>query len=206
MHISKLKRLSLTTCNFNSGLKNHGFTLVEMLVSIVISSLIFVSSYQVISNLVQYQVKAKVHNNEELDRSLIVNLISQIIEKSIHPYNLIYRIPDALGQSLTENSIKVVSRAYSKNYDSPGYRVYALDVRDGELFISHRKYDKTFMSNQQFEIATGLKVKKLGFQYFHEGQWQEEWSDQKVLPGYIKVGFDSGNQERQEFVRKTGSK
>ncbi len=47
----------------------QGFTLVEMLVSIVLSSIIFISSYQVISNLIQYQVRSRVHNEIKLDKS-----------------------------------------------------------------------------------------------------------------------------------------
>ncbi len=61
----------------------RGLTLVEMLIALVLSSIIFISAYQVISNLVQYQVRSRVHQELQIDRLLLKNILTNIIEKSV---------------------------------------------------------------------------------------------------------------------------
>lgn len=181
----------------------QGFTLVEMLISIVLSSIIFVSSYQVISNLIQYQVRARVQHEKQLDKLLLKNMVSQIIEKSLHQYDLFYR---AQKKSLfigEEDSMQLISRAYSNHYDVPGYRVYRLFYRDGELYVSYRKYDGDYKSNNLFELPTGLKIEDINFEYFSADGWADNWHDDDSLPQYIRVSIDLPGTETMQWVRGT---
>ena len=182
----------------------QGFTLIEMLISIVLSSIIFVSSYQVISNLIQYQVRARVQYEKQLDKLLLRNMVSQIIEKSLHQYDLFYRTHKKSIFIGEEDSIQLLSRAFSEHFDVPGYRVYKLYHREGELYVSYKKYDGDYISNSLFELPTGLKIEDINFEYFSEGDWIEEWDDEKKLPQYIRVTVDLPGSEIMQWVRGTG--
>ncbi len=194
------KRFRLTArCRRDLG----GFTLVEMLIALVLSSIIFFSSYQVISNLIQYQVRAQVKNSEHLDKLLLENLLSQIIEKSIDQNDLYHRTQKKTVFRGGNDSIQLVSRAYSERYDVPGYRVYRLYERDEELQVSYRAFDGNYLSNQQFQLATGLMIKNLSFEYLEQNGWVEEWSDESSIPGSIRIKTDLPGLGSTEWVKRT---
>jgi prepilin-type N-terminal cleavage/methylation domain-containing protein len=181
----------------------RGFTLVETLIALVLSSIIFVSSYQVISNLIQYQVRARAQNSGDLDKLLLTNLLSQIIEKSVNQYDLLYQIQKASLFEGDADSVQLISRAYSDHYDKPGYRVYRLYHRDGELFIAYRAYDKEYLSDEPFQLATGLKIENLSFEYFEEDHWVGEWNDDRSIPEFIRIKVDLPGPGSTEWIRRT---
>ena len=181
----------------------RGFTLVEMLIALVLSSIIFVSAYQVISNLIHYQVRARVENNGHLDKLLLTNLLSQVIEKSVNQYDLSYQIQKTSLFQGEADSVQLVSRAYSDHYDKPGYRVYRLYHRDEELYISYRAYDKDYRSEEPFQLATGLKIENLSFEYFEEDHWVGEWNDDQLIPEFIRINIDLPGTGSTEWIRRT---
>jgi len=181
-----------------------GFTLVEMLISLVLSSIIFVSAYQVISNLIQYQVRARAQNSEHMDELLLGNLLSQIIEKGINQDDLFYRSQRKTLFRGRADSIQIVSRAYSDRYDIPGYRVYRLFHRGGELYLSYRALDRDYLSNQQFHLATGLKIEDLSFEYLEQNDWVDEWVDEKSIPEFVRIKTELPGSGSTEWIRRTG--
>lgn len=183
--------------------KQSGLTLVEMLIALVLSSIIFVSAYQVISNLVQYQVRSTIKNDEHLDWLLAVNMVSQIIEKGINQYDLYYRTQKASLFQGGSDSVQLISRAYYDRYDKPGHRVYRLFQDDGELTISYQAYDRDYQSNKRFKLATGLKLKEIEFEYFEAGNWVDEWTNEQKIPEYIRVKIDFTDHDSTEFIRGT---
>ncbi len=175
-----------------------------MLVSIVLSSIIFISSYQVISNLIQYQVRSKVHNEVRLEKLLLSNLVSQIIEKSLYQKDLFYQIQKEKMFKGRSSTLQLISRAYSKNYDVPGYRVYRLFHHKDELYVSYRKYDSKYKSNRQFQISTGIKVDDISFQYLSSDGWVDDWQVEKQFPEFIRIIVELPGAEIMEWIRKTG--
>ncbi|MCP4078472.1 MAG: prepilin-type N-terminal cleavage/methylation domain-containing protein [Gammaproteobacteria bacterium] len=188
----------------NSTFYRQGFTLVEMLVSIVLSSIIFISSYQVISNLIQYQIRSKVHHEIRADKLLLSNLVSQIIEKSLHQKDLVYQFQKDDFFKGQENSLQLISRAYSKNFDVPGFRVFRLFHSDDELYVSYRKFDAEYKSNRQFQISTGIKLDEISFQYLSSEGWVDNWQLKNQFPEFIKIIIELPGTEIMEWIRSTG--
>ncbi len=181
-----------------------GFTLIEVMIALMLSSIIFVSSYQVISNLIQYQVRARVQHEKKLDKLLIKNVLSQIIEKGIHQYDLFYRIGKLQLFDGQEDSLQIISRAFSINFDKPGYRVYRLFERNGELFVSYKAYDKNYLGNSLIEMSTRLQVEDIRFEYLSDGGWIDVWTDEKMIPRSIRVTIDVDDEESFQLTRATG--
>ncbi len=181
----------------------QGFTLVEMLIALVLSSVIFFSSYQVISNLIQYQVRARVKNVDELDKLLLENLLSQIIEQSMDQNHLYDRVQKKSVFKGRTGSLQLVSRAYSDRYDIPGYRVYRLYQNEGELFVSYQAFDKDYSSNKQFQLATGIKIKDLGFEYLEQNEWTDEWGGKSSFPKYIRIKTDLPGAGPTVWIKRT---
>lgn len=180
-----------------------GLTLIEMLISLVLSTIIFASSYQVISNLVQYQVRARTQNDRQLDSVLVANLFTQIIEKGINQYELYYRNQKSTLFVGEPDSLQIISRAYSERYDKPGYRLYRIFENNGELMVSYRAYNRDYLKNNQIQLATGLKIDELRFEYLDQGDWLTEWSDERQIPELIRISVDFPDLKSAEWVRGT---
>ncbi len=184
--------------------KHKGFTLVEMLVSIVLSTIIFVSSYKIISNLIQYQVRAKAVYEVGIDKYLIKNLVSQIISQSLDQ-NIIYYLTQKKSVFVgSENFVQLPSRAYDQHYDVPGIRVYKLFLRESELYVTYKKMDKDYALNEWFELPTGLKLNDIEFEYLDENTWVSEWRNKKKSPRFIRVTITLPNMQSFQWIRKTG--
>ena len=181
----------------------RGLTLVEMLVALVLSSIIFVSAYQVISNLVQYQVRARTQHDNNLDNLLLTSLLSQVIEMGINQYDLFYRTQKSALFEGTAHSMQLLSRAYSDRYDKPGYRVYRLFQREGELHVSYRAFDRDYRANQRYEMSTGLRIENLKFAYLDAGNWVDEWTDDRTIPEFIRISVDLPGFKSAEWIRGT---
>ncbi len=178
-----------------------GLTLVEMLIALVLSSIIFISAYQVISNLVQYQVRARAGDNRQMDYLLLTNIVSQIIEKSLAQNDLYSGAAKNAVFRGRRDSLQLLSRAYSERYDSPGHRVYRLFKRDGELYLHYQAYDENYLDNQQFELATGLKVEDLRFEYYVDGDWVDEWLGERSIPAYIRTVVEFSDTRSADLIR-----
>ena len=184
--------------------RQKGLTLVEMLIALVLSSIIFVSAYQVISNLIQYQVRAEKKNDVQLEALLTTSMLGKIIEMGTSQFTLYYRAakkPFFRGEA---DSLQIVSRAFSRRFDRPGYRVYQVFVREAELIVAYRAYDRDISSSEVSEIGTGLMVEEIGFEYFYEGGWLNQWANEREIPEFIRVTFNFPGQDSIEFVRRTG--
>jgi prepilin-type N-terminal cleavage/methylation domain-containing protein len=184
--------------------RSCGFTLVEMLISLVLSAIIFVSAYQVISNLIQYQVRYAEKTDKQLDRLLIRNLIDQIMRKGLHQGNLFYRIQKEPLFKGSQNTVRILSRAFSDHFDVPGYRVYSLYVADGELFVSYTRYDKESLSMTPVNQTSGIRIEKIAFEYLKDGEWVEQWREGDKIPGMIKVKVTMPDNATFEWISPTG--
>lgn len=184
--------------------RNKGFTLVEMLISLVLCGIIFLSAYQVISNLIQYQVRYNDKSEDQQDELILRNMIGQILAKGLHQYNLYYRIRKEAFFKGEGESIQLISRAYSDHYDLPGYRIYSLYKKNGEFFVSYKRYDKESVDENMINISSGVKINKIAFSYYQEGMWVEQWNDDKKIPKFVKVKIDLKDDVFFEWINQTG--
>ncbi len=178
-----------------------GFTLIELLIALILSSIIFTSAYQVISNLAKYQVRASTRYLVDQDKRLLAGLVENIIEQGIDQHSLPFAVQREWLFDGRSDSLRLVSRAYSRNFDLPGHRVYRLYQRDGELHVAYRRYDENFRANRRVDLATGLRLDSIHFEYFHDGRWLSQWDDTDSLPRYIRVRIDLAAGEALDLIR-----
>ncbi len=180
-----------------------GFTLVEVLVSLVLTAVIFVSAYEVIGTLVQYQKRLEARYRVDGDLRLLENLVEQIVGQAVHVSDL----PRPEGKESyfdgKSDSIRLLSRAYSRNFDVPGYRIYRLFVRNGELVVSHAKYGLPPARRVFRETPTGLQLQRLELAYWGEHGWQGQWQDARRLPRYIRLRLTLPDGQQTLLVRET---
>jgi prepilin-type N-terminal cleavage/methylation domain-containing protein len=182
----------------------QGFTLVEMLVSLVLSAIIFVSAYQVISNLIQYQVRYNEKSERQMDRLLLRSMIGQILSKGLHQSDLYFKIQKNPFFKGNSDSIQIISRAYSDHFDVPGYRIYSLSVNNNELFVSYKRFDEESVFGEAVKQTSGIRIEKIGFRYYLDGEWLDRWSQVDSIPKLVKVIITLPDNNTFEWVNQTG--
>jgi len=174
------------------------------LVSLLLSAVIFVSAYEVIGNLVQYQQRLAVRHRDAGDELLLKNLFTRIIGQAVHVGDLPWQRGKEVYFDGQSESLRLLSRAYSRNYDEPGYRIYRLFLRQGELVVAHVKYGLPPEQRVVRETPTGLRLAGLDLAYWGEQGWQGRWQDVRYLPRYIRIGMKLPDGRRVELIRETG--
>ena len=180
-----------------------GFTLIELMVSLALSSIIFASAYQVISNLVHYQSRASLRAQVERDEIQLGRLFGELVEKGLLQQDL----PDpGSRKALFEgrpDSLRILSRAYSRNFDRPGYRSFRLFLRDGEIRVAHSREQTREDPSTVIETTTDIPADDLGFEYFDGQDWQSRWSDPRRLPRFIRMRVTTGTGRSLIITRET---
>ena len=182
-----------------------GFTLVEMLVSLVLSAIIFVSAYQVISNLIQYQVRYADKSDHQLDQLLVKSLLTQIVSRGLHQSDLFFRVQKEAIFKGEPESMTIISRAFSDHFDIPGYRVYRMYTEDGELMVAYSRYARDAIASGAAVQTSGIKVDKLEFRYYREGEWLENWDDERSIPSVVRIKATLAGAGVVEWVASTGA-
>lgn len=182
----------------------RGFTLVEMLISLVLSAIIFVSAYQVISNLIQYQVRYGEKSEKQMDLLIVRNLINQILNKGLHQSDLYFRISKTPFFEGEHASLRVISRAFSDHFDVPGYRLYRLYVSNNELMVSYNRYDKDAINEESKIQSSGIRIEQISFEYYLKGEWRKVWKDDKAIPRLVKIKVMLPDKNIFEWVSRTG--
>jgi|GEM_PF-1106963 len=183
--------------------RNRGFTLVELLVALALSSIIFTSAYQTIGNLVQYQTRAALKDRVQTDRQLLRRLFTRLVEEGLHVDDLRHRFGRERIFRGEKDSIQLLSRAYSRNFKNSGYRVFRLFLRGHRLMVSYRPYGHRSRQTGVSETDTGLRLNALQLSYYDGEHWRSEWSGRRHLPRFIRLVADLESGIRIELVRET---
>ena len=181
---------------------NRGFTLIEVLVSLVILSLITIIS----SNILQSSLETEQISSERLQSARALNFSSIILRRDIRqiinvPLRDYYGDP-INGTFLGSNDDKRISfnskiKSIS-NEISPIKRIeYVLD--DNKLirrqFFSSNPYD----SNENIESNFIEEISDLDIRFMHDRNWHDRWPispvTERTIPTLVKLEFKKSGKE-----------
>ena len=179
-----------------------GFTLIEILVSLVILSMIAVIS----SNILQSSIEIESTSSERLKVSRSLNLSSIILKRDIRQ---IINVPlrDNFGNAMNltflgsnlDKKISFNTQIKSiSNKISPVKRVeYGLEnnnlIRKQFFSPNPINIDESFKTNLIEEVS------EIDIRFLHEKMWYQEWPvdpiTQRKIPELIKLEFTKNNKE-----------
>ena len=181
---------------------SKGFTLIEVLVSLVILSMIAVIS----SNILQSSLETEFNSSERLQSARKLNFSSITLRRDIRQ---IINVPlrDFYGNQIKgtfignniDNKISFNTKIKSiSNETSPIKRVeYVLEENNlvRKQFYSSNPYDvEEFIKSVLIEEVSEIDIK-----FWHEKMWYQEWPvdtiTQRKIPELIKLEFIKNDKE-----------
>ena len=183
-------------------MNRKGFTIIEVLVSLIILSIIAIIS----SNILQSSLDTERDTTRQLNSIKELNLSSSIIRRDIRQ---IVNIPsrDFFGNtlygsligSIDSKGITFSTRIKSlSNEVSPIKRVeYVLEknILVRRQYFSSNPYDQ----NAYTESKLLIDLSELRFSFMYENKWHNSWpinlATSKKIPTIIKLDFTTNNKE-----------
>ena len=183
-------------------MSNKGFTIIEVLVSLVILSMIAIVS----SNILKSSLESEQETSAQLNSIKELSLASTIIRRDFRQI-VNARMKDFYGNNLYGtmiNQINSDSLIFNSNIKSISNDVSPIKRINYEL-IDNRLVRKQFFSSNPYsqddftEIELIKDIENLQLSFFYENSWHESWPisliTSKKIPTLIKIEFSKKNKE-----------
>tara|TARA_B100000902_G_C27201505_1_gene859302 strand:+ start:489 stop:1088 length:600 start_codon:yes stop_codon:yes gene_type:complete len=186
--------------------KNKGFTLIEVLVSIVILSIIAVVS----TNFLQSSVDAREESSNKLQDLKEFNIASSIVRRDMRQI-LNVPIRDYFGNNLkgnfvadrASNSLIFTTLVNSSFSTSKVRRVEYLLIDDS---LIRRQYfaDNPYSYEEFFETNLLDDINDIEFSYLNNSKWYSEWPidilTKRKIPNLIRITFTKNNLDYEWII------
>ena len=189
-------------------LKNNskGFTLIEVLVSIVILSIIAVVS----TNFLQSSVEARDESSKKLQNIKELNIASSILRRDIRQ---IINVPmrDYFGNNLKGNFIAdtasdslVFTTLVNASYSTSRIRRVEYLYQNNALIRKQYYADNPYSYDEFFETTLLEDISEIEFSYLGTSKWYASWPidliTQRKIPELIKITFTRNNLEYEWII------
>ena len=189
-------------------LKNNskGFTLIEVLVSIVILSIIAVVS----TNFLQSSVEARDESSKKLQNIKELNIASSILRRDIRQ---IINVPmrDYFGNNLKGNFLAatasdslVFTTLVNASYSTSRIRRVEYLYQNNALIRKQYYADNPYSYDEFFETTLLEDISEIEFSYLGTSKWYASWPidliTQRKIPELIKITFTRNNLEYEWVI------
>ena len=189
-------------------LKNNskGFTLIEVLVSIVILSIIAVVS----TNFLQSSVEARDESSKKLQNIKELNIASSILRRDIRQ---IINVPmrDYFGNNLKGNFIAdtasdslVFTTLVNASYSTSRIRRVEYLYQNNALIRKQYYAGNPYSYDEFFETTLLEDISEIEFSYLGTSKWYASWPidliTQRKIPELIKITFTRNNLEYEWVI------
>ena len=183
-------------------MNNKGFTIIEVLVSLVILSMIAIVS----SNILKSSLETEQETSLQLESIKELNLASTIIRRDFRQIANV-SLKDYYGNNLYGTLISQVnskSVIFNSNIKSISNEVSPIKRINYEL-INNKLIRKQFFSSNPYgqddftQMELIKDIENLQFSFLYENSWHESWPisliTSKKIPTLIKIEFSKKNKE-----------
>jgi type II secretion system protein J len=183
-------------------MKNKGFTIIEVLVSLVILSMITIIS----SNILRSSLTTEQDAASQLDSIKELNLASTIIRRDLRQIANV-NSKDFYGNNLYGTFISQINSQnvmFNSNIKSLSNEASPIKRIQYELvnksFIRKQYFSSNPHSQDDFTSIDLLRdIDNLNFSFFYENSWHESWpinlETSNKIPILIKIEFTKNNKE-----------
>ena len=183
-------------------MNKKGFTIIEVLVSLVILSMIAIVS----SNILKSSLETEQETSLQLDSIKELNLASTIIRRDFRQIANV-SLKDYYGNNLYGTLLSKVnskSVTFNSNIKSISNEVSPIKRINYEL-IDNKLIRKQFFSSNPYsqddftEIELIKDIENLQFSFLYENSWHESWPisliTSKKIPTLVKIEFSKKNKK-----------
>jgi len=183
-------------------MNNKGFTIIEVLVSLIILSMIAIVSSNILKSSLQTEQETSLHLNYIKELNLASSIIRRDIRQIANVSSKDFYGNDMYGTFISPiNSKSLMFNSYIKSLSdeiSPIKRIqykFADNMLIRKQFFSSNPYEPDDYTN----IELIKDIDNLEFTFLHQNSWHESWPisliTSKKIPTLIKIEFSKQNKD-----------
>ena len=183
-----------------------GFTLIEVLVSIVILSIIAVVS----TNFLQSSIEAREEGANKLQKIKELNIASSIVRRDMRQI-LNVPIRDYFGNNLkgnfiadqTANSI-IFTTLVNSSFSTTKVRRVEYLFKDNTFIRKQYYADNPYSYDEFFETVLLNNISEIEFSYMNSAKWYSVWPMDSItknkIPELVKISFIKDGLQYEWFI------
>jgi len=188
-------------------MNNKGFTIIEILISLVILSIIAIVSSNILKSSLDTEQETSLRLNSIKELNLASTIIRRDLRQVVNVNSKDFYGNNLYGTFISKvNSQDLIFNSNIKsvfNEVSPIKRIqYKIDDNNfiRKQYFSSNPYDQ----NDFIKIELIKNIDNLRFSFFHENSWHESWPVSKdtsnQIPILVKIEFTKENKEYSWIV------
>lgn len=181
---------------------NKGFTLIEIIISLIILSVILLISSNILSSALNYQSST----NLKLKKVNELNLASTIIRRDLRQaVNVPSRDffgnlePGTFNGDYSNKSISFNTFISDISIDTSSIKKILYFFDDNNLYRRQYYSSSPFKNDDYFESILLESISEVNFTYMHERRWHNSWPvgdiSSRKIPTLVRIDFKINNND-----------
>ena len=179
---------------------NKGFTLIEIIISLIILSVILLISSNILSSALNYQSSTNINLKKVNELNLASTIIRRDLRQAVNVPSRDFfgnLEPSTFNGDYSNKSISFNTFISDISIDTSSIKKILYFFNDNNLYRRQYYSSSPFKNDDYFESILLKNISEVNFTYMHERRWHNSWPvgdiSSRKIPTLIRIDFKMNN-------------
>ena len=181
---------------------NKGFTLIEIIISLIILSVILLISSNILSSALNYQSSTNINLKKVNELNLASTIIRRDLRQAVNVPSRDFfgnLEPSTFNGDYSNKSISFNTFISDISIDTSSIKKILYFFNDNNLYRRQYHSSSPFKNDDYFESILLKNISEVNFTYMHERRWHNSWPvgdiSSRKIPTLIRIDFKMNNND-----------
>lgn len=181
---------------------NKGFTLIEIIISLIILSVILLISSNILSSALNYQSSTNINLKKVNELNLASTIIRRDLRQAVNVPSRDFfgnLEPSTFNGDYSNKSISFNTFISDISIDTSSIKKILYFFNDNNLYRRQYYSSSPFKNDDYFESILLKNISEVNFTYMHERRWHNSWPvgdiSSRKIPTLIRIDFKINNND-----------
>lgn len=181
---------------------NKGFTLIEIIISLIILSVILLISSNILSSALNYQSSTNINLKKVNELNLASTIIRRDLRQAVNVPSRDFfgnLEPSTFNGDYSNKSISFNTYISDISIDTSSIKKILYFFNDNNLYRRQYYSSSPFKNDDYFESILLKNISEVNFTYMHERRWHNSWPvgdiSSRKIPTLIRIDFKMKNND-----------
>lgn len=181
---------------------NKGFTLIEIIISLIILSVILLISSNILSSALNYQSSTNINLKKVNELNLASTIIRRDLRQAVNVPSRDFfgnLEPSTFNGDYSNKSISFNTYISDISIDTSSIKKILYFFNDNNLYRRQYYSSSPFKNDDYFESILLKNISEVNFTYMHERRWHNSWPvgdiSSRKIPTLIRIDFKMNNND-----------
>jgi len=181
---------------------NKGFTLIEIIISLIILSVILLISSNILSSALNYQSSTNINLKKVNELNLASTIIRRDLRQAVNVPSRDFfgnLEPSTFNGDYSNKSISFNTFISDISIDTSSIKKILYFFNDNNLYRRQYYSSSPFKNDDYFESILLKNISEVNFTYMHERRWHNSWPvgdiSSRKIPTLIRIDFKMNNND-----------